>query len=512
MRNRNFLFLGFLFLFGCGGGTPSQGNRSADAELDVTEPEEDVLDEVEEDPFGIIFISPTYLNFSDVASGEIETATVTISNSGTERFRILEIDTIGDAAFSVNSGTQVFPSYWDPDESLDVTITFAPESAVPAEARLVVTHDATEGSGEILLTGNTALPCLEVTPQGPIFMGGHQAGSTSIREIVVHNCSLGEELSVTEISFESDNGFEFGLLPDGTNGNSFNVRAGYNANLTVRYNGEETAGTMVQLASNDPVLPLIRIPISSAGVSTCPTAIARCREVGEEEWSSSLSISTDVEVECDSSDSVTDGDIVESYWELLSVPAGGHRVVENEETTLPTFFFDTPGTYLLNLHVLDEADQTSCVASEVEFTVENSDQLTVLLEWTGGDVPTDADANLNLHLRRGDTTWEDEDNNFSATSNSVDWGGEAHLPKLLIGSRYERISIPEPETDMRYRVGVMTDQTATNGSTFATVRVYLGDELVQTHRMRDMSAENAFWEVLDIDDGDITIIDNITSR
>ena len=510
MTRQALLLAALTSLIACGGGSPSHTDGPTDVVEDTVQPDTDV--EAEPDPFGIVAIDPARLDFTGIPPNTAVTSVVTISNTGTERFRIFEISVDGDTSFSVDIGSQVFPSSWEPGESIDVTVTFNPLDTEPAEARLVVDSDAPEGIEEIPMTGNAAPPCIDVSPTGPLFMGGHEAGATSIREVLVHNCSASETLEVSGITFEGDAGFELGVLPDGSTGDSFSVRPGFDANLTVRYNGE-AGGTVMQIPSNDASMAVVQIPISSAGTSACPTAIGRCREVGTEEWTNALITSVDTELECDASESITDGAVEEAYWELLGAPAGGQRLFENLEADRPTFTVDTPGAYNLALHVLDEAGQTSCVPSDVTIAAESVDDLVVLLEWTSENpfAPvTEDDANLDLHLRRGEVEWGDGLDDFSAESGPLDWGGETRDAILVETTRRERITINSPNES--YRIGVQNMQAAASGPTYATVRVYSEGELVHEVRGRDLSDEGAFWEVANVSDGAIVILDRVTAE
>jgi len=182
---------------------------------------------------------------------------------------------------------------------------------------------------------------------------------------------------------------------------------------------------------------------------------------------------------------------VDGYsWLMVTVPDGSGLHGETSSMSVFGLTPDAIGQYTVELVVSKGEWESEPVTHTVDVGV--SDGLYVILVWD-----TD-DTDLDLHLAADDGALFEEPLDINFCHPSADWGepGESDDPTLnlddLVGYGPEIISLDAP-ADGEYRVRVHHFTSASDGTTEATVAVFIDGELAHQESM--LMAENDTWDV-----------------
>ncbi|MDP8237850.1 MAG: choice-of-anchor D domain-containing protein [Candidatus Hatepunaea meridiana] len=191
--------------------------------------------------FGIT-VDPEELAFDVVAPGSSEDATITISNGGEEEYTIENASVEGEY-FSVDFEDEFTI---EPDESAELTVTFAPEEAGEFEGVLTITTDDENAEEiEIPLSGESVGPVIWVNRRtlhfGEVGINQSRELSISIRNRGLLDLVI-SDISVNVDCFSIDFEEEFTLEPD--------QRRTVNITFTPE-NSREYEGSLT-ITSNDP--------------------------------------------------------------------------------------------------------------------------------------------------------------------------------------------------------------------------------------------------------------------
>lgn len=498
-----------------------------------------------------INVSPTTIDFGRVGAGDVQMRTVTITNIGSAALMIDNLVPNGSPDFSVQvNGTDISQDLGplaDPDgdgnpglesgTSFEATIIYAPEVDGPDSGEIrVESSDPNRPTVTVSLTANGASPCIQVNPETLEFAAALQ-GRTTNRPVQIQSCG-GQPLEVNAI-YMSDDSSPVYAVSDDTRATPFELpareqdREPPSENAVVAFTPEDTAayGGKLIIESNDPLRPLIEVPVTGRGtLNDCPVAA-----VAEDDFHV---LPLDI-IELDGSLS-TDADgpngrPVRYNWVVTSRPDGSTAepvesfrnpadpantgVADDASTPNALFFVDLAGVYTIELTVVDNLDlvapSETCQQPAAVITVEAQpdEDIHVQMVWnTPGDADqTDGDgSDVDLHFRHPlGNEWVGALDCYYANSNP-DWGpqGPAGDPSLDIddvnGAGPENINLDEPEDTQalggQYRVGIdyyRADNFATGrswGPSEVTVRIFLGG--VQAGEwVRVMQDTHHFWTV-----------------
>ena len=237
------------------------------------------------------------------------------------------------------------------------------------------------------------------------------------------------------------------------------------------------------------------------------------------------------------------GEVVQCEWTVTERPAGSVSApVESyadptrpadggpaDDTATPNafFFVDIAGRYTLELRVVDNLGQPSCMppAAVVTVTAIPSKDLHIELTWQTPSDPDETDSSgtdLDLHLRHSLATTNGENNWARAAgpggeydcyylNKSPNWGGAGveDNPSLDIddtnGAGPENVTMADPEEGVDYDIGVLYFRARSTFGvagadnliehpTLATVRIFVRRELIAEF-VGDLFQEQQLWHV-----------------
>ena len=120
-----------------------------------------------------------------------------VSNTGSADLNVISISST-DRAFTVSPATLTV----SPGGSKDVTVTFAPTAETPKVVTLTLSHNAPDGSSQVIMTakgvGPTSHPVLSLQS---LEFGSAQMGEQKSRALTVSNTGSAL-LQVTAVSFD----------------------------------------------------------------------------------------------------------------------------------------------------------------------------------------------------------------------------------------------------------------------------------------------------------------------
>ncbi|MGC6418206.1 MAG: choice-of-anchor D domain-containing protein [Bradymonadia bacterium] len=528
---------------------------------------------------GEISVTPRTLDFGRVEVNESADRNLSISNIGIAPLVITRMSVQGRADFTARIGDNEAlgdsldePIVIQPDETIDVTVTFAPMSALRADSELLITSNAVNApTVSVGLIANGALPCLAITPESLDFGSGliveeDVAETPNQLPVTLESCGTAS-LRIDRVEFDGNtDAFVAVNLPEPSAGEPLyelpaalpgeaspaeQMLIGFRPTAVQAYGGQAT------IYSNAPESPHI-IDLFGRGVDNqCPVPITTTERYDVPP----LDIVT-----LDGSPSMDPGGAVERWeWTVVERPDGStsqpvesfadiRRPADGGEADVPTtptaqFFVDLAGRYTIELRVVDNLGQSSSpgcqppVATVVIEAVPEKD-LHVQLVWSTPDDPDESDqfgTDVDLHFKHqlaGDG-WGAAANGYDVyfRNTTPDWGNEGDVadnPSLDIddtnGAGPENVNLASPEVGVTYEVGAIYFR---NESTFGdamndprrdhpsyiTVRIFARGELLNEFVGREMNEARQLWHVASIEwceDAlrcpDITIRDQLYSE
>ncbi len=426
-----------------------------------------------------------------------------------------------------------------PGDTMDVRVWFEPEDRKPAKSTLEIRWVDTQESGEgkwfeINLVANANTPCLKLEPEREVKFGQTTVGKERPQPVSIENCRpRTKPLEVNDISLTDDADGAFKIKEDSLpeelqeDGGTLTIDGNQARTFTVIFSPREASdqsydGELV-VKSNDPersnqnaggkTLDLV----GSGTDNKCPTARAGARVQGNNQWRQKITTLPLKTVEFRSSQSEDpDGDVQRYEWTILKRPADSTRPLRpGPNDPNPTLKLDLAGEYKIELVVYDDEDAASCGEERAIITIQAvpQDDIHVQLVW---DTPNDRDqtdsfgTDLDLHYVRPTDSptpnWNDDEsgNDIFWKNQTADWGrpGPDDNPSLDIddtnGKGPENINHDNPNPEKDYKVGVHYYEDRGLGASYATVRIYLKQELRQEFE-RFMPQKGLFWYVADID-------------
>jgi hypothetical protein len=457
--------------------------------------------------------APDEVLFGDVAVGESATLTFEVRNVGRAEleFSSWELDgpdfSIDFPQFMGDSR----PARLEPGGAVQVTATFT--ASVP-EGRVgtltVGSNDPDEPVTVIELVGNIKRPCLTIEPDGGIDFGVQDLGETARRSMRLSSCSPNAD-TVVDLLFVPDPTGAF----DAEDSREFVLAPGEEATVDVRFTPPVPGvyETRWELTTNEERDNTYAVPVTGRGKPyECPVAAMSASAPGRDgaladPEGTFAGVPLDV-VQFDGERSrAFDGARIERYeWSIVQRPADSSARIDGggEE---PSLFLDLSGDYMVELDVVDSRGTRSCQPARMAITSVPDEDIHVQLVW---DTPSDADqldgsgSDVDLHLLHPNGNWDSSPWDCHWKNLEPDWGRVGRPednPSLDIddvtGWGPENINYNNPTRDLNYSVGVFYYDDHGYGSSYVTIRVYLGGVLDTELRRKRMS-DQQFWHVLDI--------------
>ncbi|TXD35478.1 hypothetical protein FRC96_11230 [Lujinxingia vulgaris] len=462
--------------------------------------------------------APARLIFADVAPGQVEVREAELTNVGRARLALESVSVEGPFELHYPEFLDGLPGELLPGESVLVQVSYRAETDEGVQGVMRVrTNDPEKAEHEVQLLANTDLPCLELLPVGPLRFGMVERGQPVERALRATNCSSQVETRVWVEALDGDGGFEMTEAAD-ARGEERVLAAGETVLIPVTFTPTESREYRgrVRLNSDDLLEPEREVELVGEGAPpACPIAQIGVRglEGSAEAAPRGEFLGRPLErVELTGRGSIAaNGQPVVGYeWTLAERPGDtAVTLSENGDPSLQGLYLELVGRYVVELHVIDAEGTRSCEPARMVINTRTDRDIHVQLVW---DTPRDSTrddrsgSDVDLHLLRDGRggAWNSAPWDCHWQNKTPDWGvpGETNdNPGLDIdnvtGWGPENINLNEPESGVRYRVGVYYFSDHGYGESYATVRIYLGGEL-QLEMRRRRIVNNQFWEVGDI--------------
>ncbi len=218
----------------------------------------------------VVSVSPASLDLGNVHLGQSVQKTVTISNAGNVPLALGGVSiSAGEPPFSVSpSGAASVPAAG----SLDLAVTFAPTAAGAFQGNLQIqTADPASPVVDVPLTGASGVAAIAVLPPALDF-GAVPANATVTEAILIQNVGdAAPGVSPLTVSSVTVTGPGFSIQPPPANQQ---LAAGQTITVPVIW-ASGTPGTAsgeVDVASDDPLTPLVRVPLAGTSRTVAPCA------------------------------------------------------------------------------------------------------------------------------------------------------------------------------------------------------------------------------------------------
>lgn len=488
-----------------------------------------------------ILVAPTDVLFPYVPLGSELTSTVTVTNSGDAALLIDRIDFEADPAFNLVADNVVHapgqPIEFNPirevapGSSWPLVVRFSPVDGLKRSGLLKIRSNDTSApvSGvPVVLTANSKVPCLKLTPEATLNFGAVVFGNNTTRDIEVASCGS-EVLTITSIDWKAGSNGNFtpdwtlaaetmpGLDPVKGPTADKPLKLGVNQSVKFQITYEPNVISPIDEATGvakPDVATLVaasnaapqNLVMQGIGVKeACPQAKIEIDE-GEE-------VIPQTTLHFDGTSSVAPGGgVIKGYkWSVQQQPEGSAQTFLPSTTfPTPTFTPNVAGEYIFCLVVTDGTDQKSCVESCLTVLVLPSDSLHVELLWNTPADKNETDSgpamgsDVDLHFAHQDATGPDLDCDGTGDpwfSNPFDtfwlnpapnWGsmsgGVPDDPTLDLddtdGAGPENLNLAQPAgtqaEPMTYPIGVHYWNDHGFGTSFATLRIYVfGTQVVE---------------------------------
>lgn len=554
--------------------TPEVGQRtpraqlvipSSDARYTADEPKTVAIDALGNEPR--LEAVPAAVRFVRLTPGNRDTQAFTLRNVGSAPLKIWETPTYGGGAdFRLIAPPTTFPlelEVWDADAAADdpdtyeyaMTVEYAPVGDGGETGEIQVTTNDPFGQllsddGELRslkvfpVDANADSPCILVDGvtrnfgQVPIGELANDVVSVSncgsqpliIRDILLSENSADNEFSIDLRSWDAND--------DGALDRNVTLQPAEDAQFFLRYTpvqvGSDT-GT-VKIFSNDPVqgeLDLQLVGRGSEGICPVADAGAYVRGVSAIPRQSISAAPLQYVVLDGSASSDEDGRVVDYMWEVVAWPAGTTQPqldctdedVACNDMSKRQFRLLTAGEYVVDLRVRDNEGFVNCGdPARVVIRSVPAEKILVELTWTNPEDPDETDdvgSDVDLHLvKMGPGAWfqtpydvyfRNPNNGAGSEANGI-WTPES--PSLDIddrdGAGPENIQMDDPANCEWYAIGVHYYRQLF-GTAYATIRVYINQQLVYEAINKPMTRGGQFWDVARIhwDSGQVYGYDNM---
>lgn len=518
-----------------------------------------------------IRINPSTLDFETVEVGQSKSKRVLVTNTGLRSLEMNALSIEGSLDYAIASITRTpmdetampfyeqasgeipYPVTVPPGETVGIDVEFSPTTTLEnVTSDLVIASNADNlETVRVNLVANGARACIVVSPEvldfgSALRVDSLEAESPNQRTVLIESCGTAN-LRIDRVELETDNGvFQLLNLPAVESGEPlFRLpaitpnEAAPSRELSVGFWPTElmSYGDRLLIYSNggNANEPEIVDLFGRGTDNQCPVAIASQTEIN----ANPLDILT-----LDGSQSMDPGgEVVQWEWTVAERPAGSVSApVESyadatrpadggpaDDTATPEafFFVDIAGRYTLELRVVDNLGQPSCMppAAVVTVTATPSKDLHIELTWQTPNDPDETDGSgtdLDLHLRHSLATTNGQNNWARAAgqggqydcyylNKSPNWGSAdvEDNPSLDIddtnGAGPENITMAGPEVGVDYDIGVLYFRARSTFGvaggdnliehpTLATVRIFVRRELIAEF-IGDLFQEQQMWHV-----------------
>lgn len=482
-------------------------------------------------------IGDELLDFGLVAEDTQTTFVRGIENIGFSPLIICDIALNGSADLTSNAAqaialtTQTPPGFpvilpiqttGEGRRTLDLEITYSPQSPGSDDANLVVTYDrtgdlngacATERQTQLVLPirGEAGSPFLRVNPN-PVNFGEAPIDYTSESLVTLTN---GGELPLDIYAIRLDRTrtpAEFDLLGVPDLPLVLDPEAFSTLSVTYTPTEERSHVGVMQVEHADGVGGRTTTEVVVAGLGVpyqCPLAIARAfvQEDAENRFGTEIDWAIPLQtLVLDGSNSTNPGggDIVDYTWEIVSRPEGavnGLRPLSSDpdNDAIRQYFLPLAGTYEFRLTVADEVGYLdACEGATVRVVVTPQEAIAIELIWTNPDDLDEDDgegADVDLHFVKLVNPWFSSTWDTYFSNPTPDWAPE--LPSLdrddTDGAGPEIIQLDNPDTGNCYAIGVHYF-TRTFGTAYPTVRIYV-DGVRRAEFVGVLESADDFWDV-----------------
>ncbi|AWV89629.1 choice-of-anchor D domain-containing protein [Bradymonas sediminis] len=486
-----------------------------------------------------ISFSPRTVSFPPV--GQARQRPLTIYNYGTAPLIIYDVGYSGSSEFSIDplSDSEVVLQPYQASLAaqnpsaygLEVMVHYRPQGAGSAGVGKirVESNDTQEGTQEsgrgiqyVDVLANAVAPCIMVDGSvrniGPV-----PVGAVRPHTVLVTNCGsealVISNIEILENSASNEFSLDFGswaVEADGSLAESVTIAPNEDTTFRVDYAprevGSDTGKLLIE--SNDPAQPEFEVDLVARGSDgVCPVASLQAKVRGETGAGRPTISATPLDyIVLDASGSHDpDGQVVSYEWTALQVPDGTEvdlgPTVEDSADADPSrreFRALLTGTYKLGLEVVDNEGFTSCNQAVATIVAIPNKKIHIELTWHNPEDPDETDANgsdLDLHfVKLGPGKWFESpyDIYFRNSNNSGGGIWNPESPRLDIddidGMGPENITLDDPVNCEWYGVGVHYYREAF-GTAYATIRIYINENLVFEALNKPMARGNQFWDV-----------------
>ena len=499
---------------------------------------------------------PTAIDIPYAAPGSTKNTDLLISNVGDATLFISKMDILLDSTFGLTVGDKTYKggttAVFEPplviaaQAGVQAQLVFNPPDAKKrvGEIRIFSTDSSVVGGLPVLVSANSKVPCILVSPSPTVPFGAALIAKPSIRPIKVTNCGT-DALTVTSMNIKPGGSEGFSLnwaelaATDGfkkldpktgpteqnpivlQNNGTFTVSGVYSpTSLSKTEPGTQTK--IADVASVDVVSNAALVGLKLTGIcveNTCPEAKAVVAE-GEQ-----VMPQTVLHLNGEGSLAPGGGTITKYKWTVKQPEGSQQSFVPGPNTAKTTFLANAAGKYTFCLDVWDNSspELQSCTPACIEVLAIPSQALHVELVWktpadkdetdTGPGVGSDMDLHFAHPLAQGpdqDCDGEPDpwfSNPFDAFwfNNTPKWGSAATEDddaRLDLddtdGAGPENVNLNAPQGDVTtpvaYPVGVHYWNDFGFGESFATVKIYvLGKQVVELADQKLNSVD--FWYV-----------------
>lgn len=489
-----------------------------------------------------IDFSPTRVSFARLPAGQSQEQTLIIRNFGRAPLSIYRVVYAGGSDFSIDEidGEEVVLDPYDsvgveqnPERyELAVKVRYRSSEEGSSRGRILVESNDLRGqpredgraSHEVDVRADAQAACLMVDDLvrnfGPVPLGAERPEA-----VMMSNCGS-ETLVVSGIELlENTDDREFSLAlgswatnSEGALDEEIHIEPGESEVFRVNYGPTKVGnGTgKLRISSNDPASSTLDLDLVGRGTnSQCPEAKVLAAVRGEDASArptiSAAPLDYIVLDGSSSSDPNPGGEVVDYEWTVLEVPDGTAAQLgpvsgdpNDNDQSKREFRALITGTYKFGLDVTNDEGVRSCEQAVVTVVAIPREQIHIELTWTNPEDPDETDdygSDLDLHfVKMGPGTWFDAPYDIYFRNTNRGGGGiwNPESPSLDIdvtdGMGPENIQLDDPVNCQWYAVGVHYYREAF-GTAFATVRVYINEQLVFEQLHQEMQRGDQFWDV-----------------
>lgn len=357
-----------------------------------------------------------------------------------------------------------------------------------------------------------------ITPQNSLDFSAVTIGESREKTITLRNNNtitplpLLNTIDIAEITITDDGGGAFSIRPDsypsGLPDQVHPLIARAESSFVVVYsptiNGAHTGELLIRAQDIYGANIENRLLLNGEGTQDqCPTAIAQARVAGTAQWHDALRVTESATVELSSEGSLDPAGGQLTYeWAIIGKPAGSNALLApSTSAPNPTIKPDLSGSYTVELTTRSDSGLRSCETSTVEIIYEPiNEDILIELTWYSDEVPTPDDqtgrgTDLDLFYKQANSSWDGGHVLywFQTAQNWGDQGVAELLTDSLYGGRPETVAHTNPADGSSYDVGVHYYADNGNGSSYASIRIYLKGALVLERLHQQISDINDFW-------------------